>query len=192
MQPCCYSGVKFPMRRADAVAIVLFETDLTWAGSLHRKKDTCAVKALAINAAGKKQPVLWASKRLPSDCFAVRAVPSGGVLVFSSSLIIFQNKVPPRLLPPPSPRPPGCGPLPLDGTRADGRRARTAMTHITASPVNSSAARLTPCVGAGVGRSECCSGVLWHACVVLCIAPCMPGHSMRVGWSSGTSFTDTE
>eukprot|EP00892_Ulva_mutabilis_P007723 jgi/Ulvmu1/5322/UM022_0116.1 len=80
------------LHEADAVAIVLFETDHTWAGSLYRKKDTCAVKALAINAAGKKQPVLWASKRLPSDCFAVRAVPSGGVLILSPSLIIFQNK----------------------------------------------------------------------------------------------------
>lgn len=80
--------------RADAVAIVLFETELTWAGSLHRRKDTCAVKALAINAAGKKQPVLWASKRLPSDSFAVRAVPGGGVLVLSPSLVIYQNKVP--------------------------------------------------------------------------------------------------
>lgn len=79
------------------MAIILFETDLTWAGSLYRKKDTCAVKALAINAAGKKQPVLWASKRLPSDCFGVRAVPGGGVLVLSPSLIIYQNKVPPRL-----------------------------------------------------------------------------------------------
>ena len=80
--------------RADAVVLVLYEVQQTWAGSLHRKKDTCVVKALAITAVGKMQPVLWSSHRLPSDCFSVTAVPNGGALILSPALVIYQNKVP--------------------------------------------------------------------------------------------------
>jgi hypothetical protein len=79
--------------RSDAVVLVLYEPQQTWAGSLHRRKDTCAVKALAITAAGKTQPVLWSSQRLPSDSFAIKAVPTGGAVILSTSLIIYQNKV---------------------------------------------------------------------------------------------------
>ena len=79
--------------RADAVVLVLYEVQQTWAGSLHRRKDTCVVKALALTAAGKMQPVLWSAQRLPSDCFSVTAVPNGGAIILSPALVIYQNKV---------------------------------------------------------------------------------------------------
>lgn len=82
---------------ADAVALVLYESDYTWAASLHEKKDTCEVKALAISSQRKQQPVLWTAKRLPSDAFAVAAAPSGGAVILSPSLIIYQNKVRPHI-----------------------------------------------------------------------------------------------
>ena len=87
--------------RADAVVLVLYEIQQTWAGSLHRRKDTCVVKALAITAAGKMQPVLWSSHRLPSDCFSVTAVPNGGAIILSPALVIYQNKVCALLVTPP-------------------------------------------------------------------------------------------
>jgi hypothetical protein len=71
---------------------VLYESDFTWAGALAEKKDTCEVKALAVSAQRRKQPVLWTAKRLPADCFAVAAAPGGGALVLSPSLVIYQNK----------------------------------------------------------------------------------------------------
>jgi hypothetical protein len=73
--------------------LVLYEIHQTWAGSLHRKKDTCAVKALAITAAGKMQPVLWSAQRLPSDSYSVTAVPNGGAIILTPALCIYQNKV---------------------------------------------------------------------------------------------------
>ena len=80
------------MCSADAVALVLYDSDYTWPGSLHDKKDTCEVKALAVSAQRKTQPVLWTSKRLPADCFALVAAPAGGALILSPSMIIYQNK----------------------------------------------------------------------------------------------------
>jgi len=74
------------------VALILHETDATWAGSLLQRKDTCAVAALSISAQRKRQPVLWSARRLPSDAFAVAAAPHGGVLVLTPSLLIYQNK----------------------------------------------------------------------------------------------------
>jgi hypothetical protein len=73
--------------------LILYDRDFTWAGSLEYKKDTCEVKALAISSQRKKQPVLWTSKRLPSDSFALVAAPGGGALILSPSLIVYQNKV---------------------------------------------------------------------------------------------------
>lgn len=82
-------------RYHDAVVLVLYETDSTWAGSLHERKDTCCVAAMAINSQRKKQPILWSSKRLPSDAFSLTAVPYGGAIIVTPSLIIYQNKARP-------------------------------------------------------------------------------------------------
>lgn len=82
-----------PCRYHDAVVLVLYETDSTWAGRLHERKDTCAVAALAINSHRKKQPILWSSKRLPSDAISLTAVPYGGAIIMTPSMIIYQNKV---------------------------------------------------------------------------------------------------
>jgi hypothetical protein len=60
---------------------------------LHERKDTCELRALLVSSQRRQQPVLWTAKRLPSDSFAVIAVPSGGAIVLSPSLIVYQNKV---------------------------------------------------------------------------------------------------
>ena len=73
--------------------LILHETEATWAGMLQERKDTCSLVALSISAQRKRQPILWSSRKLPSDAFAVAAVPHGGVLVLTPSLIIYQIKV---------------------------------------------------------------------------------------------------
>lgn len=57
------------------------------------RKDTCCLAALSLNLRRKRHPIIWSAKCLPSDSYCVMAVPKGGVLVLSQSLIMYYTQV---------------------------------------------------------------------------------------------------
>lgn len=98
---------------AEPVLMILHETDPTWAGNLRSKKDTCQITALSLNLTAKRHPKIWSVSNVPSDAFRLSAAPCGGVLVFTTAMVLYYTQghqsgvvVNSVVLPPPLPPPP--------------------------------------------------------------------------------------
>lgn len=77
------------------VALVLHESLPAWSGSLHERKDTCMLTAIAIGGAKERpHPVLWTCRALPSDALALLPVPEplGGALVLTPDLVLYRSQ----------------------------------------------------------------------------------------------------
>ncbi|EFJ10123.1 hypothetical protein SELMODRAFT_184138 [Selaginella moellendorffii] len=79
----------------EPVVAILHERELTWAGRVTFRRDTCCVTALSINTNTKKHPRLWFQTGLPYDAYSLLAVPSpiGGVLVLCANSILYYSQV---------------------------------------------------------------------------------------------------
>ncbi|KAF6036418.1 Cpsf160 [Bugula neritina] len=77
---------------------ILYEPIRTWVGRLPTRKDTCRLATLSLNMQEKVHPVIWSLDNLPYDCQKALPLPkpTGGVLVFTVSSVIYLNQnVPP-------------------------------------------------------------------------------------------------
>ncbi|XP_052191714.1 cleavage and polyadenylation specificity factor subunit 1 isoform X2 [Diospyros lotus] len=78
----------------EPVMVILHEMELTWAGRVSWKHNTCMVSALSISTTLKQHPLIWSAANLPHDAYKLLAVPSpiGGVLVISANAIHYQSQ----------------------------------------------------------------------------------------------------
>ena len=74
---------------AEPTLLVLHEGDPTWPGNLKRKKDTCSLTALSLNLTAKRHPRIWEVQNVPADAYRVISVPTGGVLVLCTTMILY-------------------------------------------------------------------------------------------------------
>lgn len=78
----------------EPVMVILHERELTWAGRVSWKQNTCMVSALSISTTMKQHPLIWSAINLPHDAYKLLAVPSpiGGVLVIGTNSIHYHSQ----------------------------------------------------------------------------------------------------
>ncbi|XP_059449657.1 cleavage and polyadenylation specificity factor subunit 1 isoform X2 [Corylus avellana] len=78
----------------EPVMVILHERELTWAGRVSWKQNTCMVSALSISTTTKQHPLIWSAINLPHDAYKLLAVPSpiGGVLVIGTNSIHYHSQ----------------------------------------------------------------------------------------------------
>lgn len=69
---------------------VLFRPELTWTGSLSRKRDTMRVCVITLDANVSRFPLTLTSEPLPYDCLYMQACPAavGGLLIVTASAVL--------------------------------------------------------------------------------------------------------
>lgn len=80
-------------RYSEPVLLVLHETKPSWGGMLRNTKDTMEVTAVSLNVLHKRHTRLWSITDVPSDAFRVIAVPGGGGLILTPSLLMYVSQV---------------------------------------------------------------------------------------------------
>lgn len=58
----------------------------------YMKKDICQLSALSLNLFAKRHPCIWHVSEVPSDAQKIAAVPLGGVLVITSTSLLYYNQ----------------------------------------------------------------------------------------------------
>ncbi|XP_060203452.1 cleavage and polyadenylation specificity factor subunit 1 isoform X2 [Lycium barbarum] len=78
----------------EPVMVILHERELTWAGRVSWKHNTCTVSAFSISTTLKQHPLIWSAVNLPHEAYKLLAVPSpiGGVLVIGANTIHYQSQ----------------------------------------------------------------------------------------------------
>ncbi|KAL7147541.1 hypothetical protein ABFS83_06G114300 [Erythranthe nasuta] len=78
----------------EPVVVILHEQELTWAGRVSWKNNTCMISALSISTTLKQHPLIWSATNLPHDAYKLLAVPSpiGGVLVIGANTIHYHSQ----------------------------------------------------------------------------------------------------
>ncbi|XXG43165.1 hypothetical protein AAC387_Pa01g3267 [Persea americana] len=78
----------------EPVMVILNERELTWAGRISWKRDTCMVSAFSISTTLKQHPLIWSAPNLPHDAYKLLAVPSpiGGVLIICANTIHYHSQ----------------------------------------------------------------------------------------------------
>lgn len=78
----------------EPVMVILHERELTWAGRISWKRDTCMVSAFSISTTLKQHPLIWSAANLPHDAYKLLAVPSpiGGVLIICANTIHYHSQ----------------------------------------------------------------------------------------------------
>ncbi|CAL8463354.1 g2888 [Coccomyxa elongata] len=82
----------FLHRYSEPVLLVLHETKPSWGGMLRNTKDTMEVTAVSLNVLHKRHTRLWSIPDVPSDAFRVIAVPGGGGLILTPSLLMYVSQ----------------------------------------------------------------------------------------------------
>lgn len=77
----------------EPMLLLLHEPEPTWPGRYRERHDTCQLSGLSLNFKRSRYPLIWSVPNLPSDCCRLMAVPRGGVLVLSQSLIMYHTQV---------------------------------------------------------------------------------------------------
>jgi hypothetical protein len=77
----------------EPLLLLLHEPEPTWPGRYRERHDTCQLSGLSLNFKRSRYPLIWSVPNLPSDCCRLMAVPRGGVLVLSQSLIMYHTQV---------------------------------------------------------------------------------------------------
>ena len=80
---------------AEPTLLLMHESDIdikTEEEKAYSRKDACQLSALSLNLSARRHPRIWHIADIPSDAHRLTAVPSGGVLIITSTCILYYNQ----------------------------------------------------------------------------------------------------